>query len=224
MQAYNFYAPQLMSATPYGYDPSQMVNYANQWASQGPQMFDYANQVMATGFDPQDALYNRTQGRLQDQMRSSQGARGIQMSPIGAGLENEGMSNFNIDWENQQLQRQALASQAASQLFGQGGQAIQGGAQLAQGIPQNVATYANTLQQLGINAMSPQMWAGQQYGNLFGTGANAQAQNYQNQLNRFNANQQSSNSFWGGIGNLAGNFLGMGTSGGGTIGASLLGL
>lgn len=203
-QAYDFFAPQLMSATPYGYDPAQAVQYGNQWAAQGPQMFDYANQVMQTGFDPQNALYDRTQSRLQDQMRSSQGARGIQMSPHGAGLENQGMSDFNIDWENQQLQRQALASQAAAQLFGQGGQAIQGGVQLGQQVPQNIAMYANALQQLGTQAMAPQMWAGQQYGNLFGAGTGAQQGYYQNALKAHEVNENSSNSFWGGLGQLTG--------------------
>lgn len=203
-QAYDVFAPQLMSATPYGFDPNQATQYANQWAAQGPQMFDYANQVMTTGFDPQDALYNRTQDRLTSQTRASQGARGIDMTPHGAGLENQAMSDFNIDWENAQLQRQALASQAAAQLFGQGGQAIQGGVQLGQQVPQNIATYAGALQQLGMGAYAPQMWAGQQYGNLFGTGANAQNAAYQNSLDRYKAQEQSSNSFWGGIGKLGG--------------------
>lgn len=203
-QAYDIFAPQLANATPYGYDPSQMVNYANQWAAQGPQMFDWANQVMQTGFDPQNALYNRASTNTANAMRSAQGARGIQMSSHGAGLEGQGMANFNIDWENQQLQRQALASQAAAQLFGQGGQAIQGGAQLGQQIPTNVATYAGALQQLGMGAYAPEMWAAQQYGNLFGTGAGAQSQAYQNQLKQHEVNQAASSSMWGGIGKLAG--------------------
>lgn len=193
-----------MSATPYGYDPNQASQYANMWAAQGPQMFDYANTVMQTGFDPQDALYNRTQSRLQNQTRASQGARGIDMTPHGAGLENQAMSDFSIDWENAQLQRQALASQAAAQLFGQGGQAIQGGVQLGQQVPQQIATYAGLLQQLGMGAYAPQMWGAQQYGNLFGTGANAQNAAYQNQLNKYKAEEESSGSFWGGIGKLAG--------------------
>lgn len=203
-EAYDFYAPQLMSATPYGYDPAQAVQYGNEWAAQGPQMFNYANQVMQTGFDPQDELYGRTASRLQNQMRSSQGARGVQMSPHGAGLENQGMSDFNIDWENQQLQRQATASGAAAQLWGQGGEAIQGGMQLSQSVPQNIATYAGMLQQLGMNAYSPQMWAGQQYGNMFAQGSQAQSGAYANQLKAHEINQTADNAFWGGIGQLGG--------------------
>lgn len=203
-QVWDTYSPELMKTNPYGYDATQMMDYANQWAAQGPQMFNYANQVMQTGFDPQDALYNKTRGNVQDQMRASQGARGVDMTPYGAGLENQGMSDFNINWENQQLQRQAMASQAAAGLFGQGGQAIQGGAQLGQQIPQNVATYAGALQQLGMGAYAPEMWAGQQYGNLFNSGTNAQQNAYQNQLKQYEVNSNNSNSTWGGLGKLAG--------------------
>lgn len=203
-QAYDFFAPQLMSSTPYGYDPAQTVDYGNQWSAQGPQMFQYANQMMNEGFDPQNEFYDRAAGQQQNQMRASQGARGIQMSPYGAGLENHGMSDFNIDWRNQQLQRQALASQGASQLWGQGGQAIQGGQQMAAGAPQQVAGYAGQLQQLGMNANAPQMWGAQQYGNMFGQGTAAQQGAYQGQLGQYNANQAASNATWNGIGKLAG--------------------
>lgn len=203
-QAYDVFAPQLSNAIPYGYDPSQYMDYANQWASQAPQMFDYANQVMQTGFDPQNAIYNRAAERQQNQIRAAQGARGTQMAPYGAGQEGQLMGDFNLDWEGQQLQRQALASQAAAQLFGQGGQAFQGAGQMAQGIPQNIATYAGALQQLGMNAYAPQMWAAGQYGNMFGAGTGAQQGAYQNQLKQHEVNQSASNSMWGGIGQMAG--------------------
>lgn len=203
-QAYDFFAPQLMSATPGGYNPQQTIDYGNQWSAQGPQMFNYANQVMQEGFDPQNAVYNRAATRQQNQMRAGQGARGLEMSPHGAGLENEGMANFNIDWEGNQLQRQALASQAASQLWGQGGQAIQGGQQMNAGVPQNIVGYAGALQQLGMNAFAPQMWGAQQYGNLFGQGTAAQQGAYKNKLDAFNATEASKGAFAGGVGKLVG--------------------
>lgn len=68
-----------------------------------------AGQVLNTGMDPQGALYNRTAQQLQDQIRVGQGARGITMSPYGAGLENKAMSDFNIDWQNNLLNRQISA-------------------------------------------------------------------------------------------------------------------
>lgn len=60
-----------------------------------------------TAQDPQSALYARTVQQLQDQTRAAQSARGIAMSPYGAGGEADVMKNFNIDWQNQQLARQA---------------------------------------------------------------------------------------------------------------------
>lgn len=194
-QAYDFYAPALMSM-----NPQTMIDYSNQWASQAPQMFNYANQAMQEGFDPQNAVYDRTATRFKNQMRDSQGDRGVQMSPHGAGLENQGMSDFNIDWEGQQLQRQNMAANTASQLWGQGGQALTG----SQQIPQNIAGIAGSVQQLGMNAYAPQMWGAQQFGNLFGQGTAAQQGAYQNKLGQHKSDQEASNATWGGIGKLAG--------------------
>lgn len=80
-----------------------------------------ANQIFQTGFDPQQALYARTGQQVQDQTRAGLEARGIDNTPYGAGIEGQTMSNFNIDWQNQQLQRQALAAQAGGGLLTQGG-------------------------------------------------------------------------------------------------------
>lgn len=77
----------------------------------------YAQAIMNTGFDPQNALYNRTQQQLQDQVRVGEAARGISTTPYGAGLENQAMSNFNIDWQNQLLGRQTSAAGAAGNLL-----------------------------------------------------------------------------------------------------------
>lgn len=70
-----------------------------------PTAVAYGDQVAQMGLDPQEALYNRTLQRLQDQVRVSQAARGITMSPYGANLENEALGNFNIDWQNNALDR-----------------------------------------------------------------------------------------------------------------------
>lgn len=72
------------------------------------QNIGYGNQVAQMGFDPQSALYNRTLQQMQDQVRTSNAARGINSSGYGADLENQATSNFNIDWQGQQLNR-ALA-------------------------------------------------------------------------------------------------------------------
>ena len=67
-----------------------------------------------TSLDPQNALRDRTQQQVVDASRAGQSARGIAMSPYGAGLENDAVRNFNIDWQNQKLQRQTQGTQAFS--------------------------------------------------------------------------------------------------------------
>ncbi len=78
---------------------------------------NYGGQIGQMGFDPQNALYNRTLQQVQDQQRAGQSARGISMSPYGAGLEGDATRNFNIDWQNQQLKR---ATDAAGAMEGLG--------------------------------------------------------------------------------------------------------
>lgn len=59
-----------------------------------------------TSLDPQNALHDRTQQRVVDASRAGQSARGIAMSPYGAGLENQAVNNFEIDWVAEALRRQ----------------------------------------------------------------------------------------------------------------------
>jgi hypothetical protein len=129
-------------------------------AGQGMGMAGPAGQVLATGFDPQQALYARTAQQLQDQMRASSAARGVAMSPFGAGLENQAMSNFNIDWQNAQLQRQLQALAGYGGALGQGAQLTGQGAQMFGAAPGQYLAGASmpygTFQNIG----------GQQLGNL----------------------------------------------------------
>lgn len=95
------------------------------------QVSPYASQVAQTAFDPQQQLYNRTLQQVQDQTRVGEAARGINMTPYGAGLENDQLRNFNIDWQNNQLGRQTQGmgalSQGASALSNLYGTALAGG-------------------------------------------------------------------------------------------------
>lgn len=83
--------------------------------AQRDMLYGAAGNVLNTAFDPQEALYNRTQQRLTDQIRAGQSARGIAMSDSGAMDEAGALGNFNIDWQNAQLGRQATGIQAAGQ-------------------------------------------------------------------------------------------------------------
>lgn len=74
------------------------------------------------GQDPQNALLDRTQQRIVDASRAGTSARGIGMSPEAAGIENQATSNFNIDWNNQELARMIAALSGMGTAFGQAGQ------------------------------------------------------------------------------------------------------
>ena len=80
--------------------------------------------MLTDAFDPQQALYNRTLQQVTDQTRSGEAARGVANTPYGAAAEGNALSNFNIDWQNQKLQREqsglASAGNTFEQLIGAG--------------------------------------------------------------------------------------------------------
>lgn len=87
-----------------------------------------AGNVLNTAFDPQNALYNRTLQQVQEQANAANAAAGVGTTPYGAGLTDQTLTNFNIDWQNAQLQRQLSGLSGAGSGFGQGaylsGQAV----------------------------------------------------------------------------------------------------
>lgn len=120
----------------YGYAQQQMQNAQQQQQlyQQGlgnvqgstNNLYGGGNQVLQSAFDPQNALYNRTAQQLTDQSRAAQYARGIQSSPLGASVESNALGNFNIDWQNQQLARQAQGLQSAQSAYGAAGNQYSG--------------------------------------------------------------------------------------------------
>lgn len=87
--------------------------------------------ILNTGFDPQNALYNRTQQQVLDQSNAINSMNGIAGTPYGAGVTGGTMSNFNIDWQNNQLSRQLQALQGAGSAVSTGASAAGAGANLA---------------------------------------------------------------------------------------------
>lgn len=96
-------------------------------ASYGAGLLPYSQSLLQMGFDPQQALYNRTAGQLQQQSLANLANAGLGTSPYGQGVLGNTMGNFNIDWQNQQLQRALQGAQGAGNVLGQGGQAIGAG-------------------------------------------------------------------------------------------------
>lgn len=84
------------------------------------------NQIWQTALDPQNALHDRMQQQVQDSSRAATSARGIGTGGVSAGIENQALSNFNQDWQNQQLQRQLYGLQGMGSAFNQAGQQYAG--------------------------------------------------------------------------------------------------
>ena len=186
---------------------NQSVGNAQNLGGQSMAMLPYIQQILQTSLDPQGALYNRTLQQTQDQQRVGQAARGVTMSPYGAGLENQALNNFNIDWQNNALQRQATGlgsatsaltgatntASAANNLGTAGAGAIQQGGALpyqtaqGQGTDQYNALSNLVNSSLGTNQLnSANMAALLSYMGLGANQSNAQGgftqQNYMNQL------------------------------------------
>ena len=86
----------------------------------GMSMIPYASSIMNTAMDPQQALYNRTLNQVQQQVGAQNAASGVGTTPYGAGVMDQALSNFNIDWQNNLLNRQATGASAAGGLLSSG--------------------------------------------------------------------------------------------------------
>ena len=80
---------------------------------------DYGQGVLGTAFDPQQSLYTKLFQQQQDQANVTNAMYGVQGTPYGAGVADQANTNFNIDWQNQQLGRQIAGLGAAGTAFGQ---------------------------------------------------------------------------------------------------------
>lgn len=108
----------------------QGYDVAGRQAQQGGGLLMHdASRLYQMGFDPQQALYDKLQKQNTDQSAVMASMYGVGSSPYGAGLADQSNTNFNIDWQNQQLQRALQASQGigqdvtgAQQMYGAGAQ------------------------------------------------------------------------------------------------------
>jgi hypothetical protein len=80
-----------------------------------------ASTLLQTGYDPQSALFNRLTQQTRDQSQAMEAMSGLAGTPYAAGLTSDALRNLDIDWQNQQLQRQATALAGAGTAFGQAG-------------------------------------------------------------------------------------------------------
>lgn len=123
------------------------INAGQNFMQAGQSVVPYASQIAQTAFDPQNALYARTQQQLTDQTRAGQAARGVATTPYGAAGESDTLRKFDIDWQNAQLGRQIAGGQGAANVLQSGaGTSNAGVGMVGQGIgqeTQGASTYAN---------------------------------------------------------------------------------
>jgi hypothetical protein len=123
----------------YGGLAGQAGQYATQLGGLAQGAYGAQNYLQNAGqnvynlaMDPQNALYNRTAGQLGDQVNAGQAQRGLGNSAVGGSEYNQAMSNFNIDWQNNQLSRATQGASALGNLYNQAGSYSQlGNADLA---------------------------------------------------------------------------------------------
>ena len=203
----------------------------------GSNLLSYMNPIMQQAMDPQSQLYNYLFNQNQQQAQAVNQMSGVGGTPYGAGVVDQANQLFNMNWQNQQLNRLLSGAQGAGAV-GQTGAALQAGApgtfmggasipyMTSQGIGAGqLGTLAN-LGQYGINAaqIPGQQIAGWQQSLPIMLGAQQQAFNQpfselgatwqENmglanfQLQQAQAAAQESAAAWGGIGLLVGAGLG----------------
>lgn len=176
-------------------------------AGWGQNMGGYGNEALQAGFDPQNELYGRTAHRLGQQIRAGQAARGVEMTPYGAMQENEAMANFNMDWADRALGRQQQGANTASTLYGQGGQLMNAGTQMQQGVPAWQMQMLQALQSAGNNTYAQPQAAMDNYLRYMqaGMGGDKNALGrHLNAMNSWEAEQAQQAAMWNAIGNMAG--------------------
>lgn len=183
----------------------------------------YGNQILQNAFDPQSALYNRTQQQVADQLNAVNAQSGLSASPYGAGVAGQGLSNFNIDWQNNQLNRENQGIQGYGSLLTAAGRGLAGGADLgtaalnaettAGGLPystylaqrNNVGQGLGTVESLLTNAYTPQNNLSNLFNSYLGLGQSATQQGLYGQNQAFNQgqiNQQNLGTSLSGLNNL----------------------
>ena len=210
----------------------------------GQQALPYATQALNQGFDPQQSLYNQQYQQMQDQQNAQMAQSGIAGSPYAAGLENQASTNFNNQWQNQQLARESQAANTYNTLVNQSGQDFTGAGMLAQQASQtaygagqlpyqgyNVAPSTDlstigTAGSAGASALSPDISGMNSAGNYLGLGNSASSSYntavnnaYQQQMQAYAANNQANAGMFGGIGSMLGGIGGLMTGGNNLFGS-----
>jgi hypothetical protein len=118
----------------------------------------WASSVFNTSMDPMNALYNRTLGQVTQQQGAQNAQAGVGTTPYGAGLQDQNLTNFNIDWQNNMLNRQIAGLGAGTSALGAGANIAGVGQGMQQQAPisylQSAALPYSTFGQIGGGQMA----------------------------------------------------------------------
>jgi hypothetical protein len=138
-----------------GYSPAAGVQSGQQIQSSVSGNPGYANQALATGFNNNNELYKRQLSNVTDQTNAALSERGLGMSPYGAQILGDQFSQFNANWEQNQLQNQATAAQTAATLQGQYASSMTGGQAVQQAAAMQPLMALSSMVQSGVQATQP---------------------------------------------------------------------
>lgn len=150
----------------------QQVSGAAALNGLGGQFMPYVGQALTAGFDPRNALYARQYQQMLDQTNVINSQNGVAGSPYAAGLATQASQNFNLDWLDRALGRQATAANTASTLGGASTAAYNAGNSLGKDAFNTYNTAgalpAQTYQGLAGNALNAYTQGGAAAGNVLG--------------------------------------------------------
>jgi len=155
---------------------------ANLGVPAGKSLVGAGNQLLSLGFDPQQALFNQTSNQLLNQQNAINAMSGTAGTPYGAGVTGNTMSNFDLNWQNNLLNRATQGAQGAASAFGAGLPMISGSAalpyQTKQGFGQadlgamgnviNIGMERYALPQQTLNDLESYLQLGQSASNISG--------------------------------------------------------
>jgi len=192
--------------------PGSVASNTNELAQSGagllssiPGLQGYAGQALTNAFDPQNALFNKLFQQQQDQSNAENAMAGVATTPYGAALTQQGNQNFDLAWQQQQLQREAQGAGTAGNLLGAAG-GVLGNAGQAINVPANL-----TQQQISdyLNYINSSVNAASAFTSGTNSATNAGANSTNALANAAQANNSGKGglgSALGGIGSLAGKF------------------
>lgn len=150
---------------------SQLQGLANPLGAAG-------SSILNTAFDPQSQLYNQQFQQNQDQTNASLARAGLGSSAAGVGISNQSNQNFNTNWQNQQLGREATGLASYGSAAGQAGNLLN--SQLG-----NLESSATTAGNLGAQGLQ----------GLTSASSAAQAQQDQALANLYTGGQLANNTY-----------------------------